>query len=69
MRLEVYTKHGVFHGKSVQYDEQKYNKMLDFVKEFNEIDGFHFEIDNGDILYMTKNMINDSIFILRKNNE
>ena len=69
MRLEVYTRQGVFHGKSVAYDESTYNEMLNFTKTLHEVDYLHFETDNGDTVYMTKGMINNSVFILRKNND
>jgi hypothetical protein len=69
MRLEVYTKQGVFHGKSSEYDEKTYNEVLNFVKGLHEVDYLHFETDNGDTVYMTKGMINNSVFILRKNND
>jgi len=69
MRLEVYTKHGVLHGKKTKYNEETYNELLNFIKGLHEVDYLHFETDDGDIVYMTKNMIHDSVFILRKNND
>jgi hypothetical protein len=69
MRLEAYTKHGVFHGKSAEYDEKTYDEMLNLVKELHKMDYLHFATNNGDIIYMTKGMINDSVFVVRKNND
>ena len=69
MRLEVYTKHGVFYGKDVEYNEETYDELLNFVKGLHEVDYLHFATNEDNTIYMTKNMINDSVFILKKNND
>ena len=65
MKIIAHTKYGVFEGKSVKYSETEYTKIGKFLEHLPELEYFSFETDNGEV-YMTKEMIADTLFILEK---
>lgn len=65
MRLVAHTKYGVFKGSEEDYDEQKYAKIGKFLENMSRLEYFCIVTDAGEV-YMTKEMINDSLFVLEK---
>ena len=66
MRLEVYTPQGVFYGKHHEYEETLYNEFIDFVNNLYNVEFIHLDGENGDSIYMTKKMIDRSVFVVKK---
>jgi hypothetical protein len=65
MRIVVHTKYGVFEGIEREYDEEKYYENKKFLNQLCDLKYFSFPTDKGEI-YLTKEMIADSLFILKK---
>jgi hypothetical protein len=65
MRIVVHTKHGVFQGIEEDYTESSYLKLSEFLEKLASYEYFSFGTPNGSI-YLTKAMIDDSVFIVEK---
>lgn len=65
MRIVVRTKYGVFKGTERDYDEQEYVQIGKFLGNISKLEYFCVMTDAGEV-YMTKEMIADSLFILEK---
>jgi hypothetical protein len=65
MKIIAYTRYGVFEGKSVKYSETEYKRIGKLLEYLPKVEYFSFETDNGEV-YMTKEMIADTLFILEK---
>ena len=65
MRVVAHTKYGVFYGIETDYNESDYLQIEDLLKQLGSFGFFSFETDDGEI-YLTKGMIDDSLFILEK---
>jgi hypothetical protein len=65
MKIIVHTKYGVFEGVESEYREQKYLQTGQLLEKISKLEYFCFNTDKGEI-YMTKEMIADSLFILEK---
>ena len=65
MRIIAHTKYGVFKGIEAEYSEDDYAELLEFLKGLCELSYFLFGTENGKV-YMTKEMIADSLFVLEK---
>jgi hypothetical protein len=65
MKIIAHTKYGVFEGKSVKYSETEYKRIGKLLEYLPKVEYFSFETDNGEV-YMTKEMIADTLFILEK---
>jgi hypothetical protein len=68
IQIEIYTKNGtVIVGKKVPHTENAYQQMLGFMKELHHINYLYFETEDDSVVYLTKDIITDSIIRLRKN--
>ncbi len=65
MRIVAHTKYGVFEGIEKEYDEEQYANIGKFLNQLCDLKYFSFQTDKGEI-YLTKEMIADSLFILEK---
>jgi hypothetical protein len=65
MKIIAHTRYGVFEGKSVKYSETEYKRIGKLLEYLPKVEYFSFETDTGEI-YMTKEMIADTLFILEK---
>ena len=65
MKIIAHTHYGVFEGKSVKYSETEYKRIGKLLEYLPKVEYFSFETDNGEV-YMTKEMIANSLFILEK---
>jgi hypothetical protein len=68
IQIEIYTKNGtVIVGKTVPHTENTYQQMLGFMKELHHTNYLYFETEDDSVVYLTKDIITDSIIRLRKN--
>ena len=65
MRIIAHTKYGVFTGIEAEYSDENYKKISEVLDRLCEMNYFTFGTENGKV-YMTKEMIADSLFILEK---
>ena len=65
MRIIAYTKYGIFNGVEQEYSEEKYEAIGKFLEKLPDLSYFSFFIETGEV-YMTKEMIADSLFFLEK---
>ena len=65
MRIIAHTKYGVFQSKETEFTQKEYEQSTKFLEQIQDLEFVPFETDDGD-LYMTKEMIADSVFILQK---
>jgi len=65
MRIIAHTKYGVFNGFEQEYSEEKYKAIGKFLETLMNLSYFSFVIETGEV-YMTKEMVADSLFILEK---
>ena len=65
MRIIAHTKYGVFKGVGQEYSEEKYEAIEKFLEQIANLSYFSFVIETGEV-YMTKEMIADSLFVLEK---
>lgn len=65
MRIVVHTKYGVFEGTENEYNETEYKEIGCFLEKLSKLESFFLETDKGEI-YMTQEMIADSLFVLEK---
>jgi hypothetical protein len=65
MRIIAHTKYGVFNGVGEEYSEEKYEEIGKFLEKLADLSYFSFVIETGEV-YMTKEMIVDSLFVLEK---
>jgi hypothetical protein len=65
MKIIAHTKYGVFEGIERKYDETEYKEIGNFLEKIADLKYFSFKTDKGEV-YMTKQMINDTLFILEK---
>lgn len=66
MRIVAHTKYGVFNGKEVKYTEQSYQQTTQFLEKLHKLEYFSFETHDGNAVYMTSQIIADSLFVLEK---
>jgi hypothetical protein len=65
MRIIAHTKYGVFEGIEREYDKTEYENIGKFLEKLSKLDYFSFATDKGEV-YMTEQMISDTLFILEK---
>jgi hypothetical protein len=65
MKIIAHTKYGVFTGIEKEYSEEEYDSIADFLTQICKMSYFTFGTENGKV-YMTKEMIADSLFVLEK---
>ena len=65
MKIIAHTKYGVFEGIERKYDETEYENIGKLLEKLPKLEYFSFMTDKGEV-YMTKQMINDTLFILEK---
>jgi len=65
MKLIAYTPHGVFEGIEVEHNEEEYTQFSSWLESIAKLEYLSFGTPNGEI-YMTKEMINQSIIVLQK---
>jgi hypothetical protein len=65
MRIVAHTKYGVFKGVERDYNEQEYADIGKLLEKLPKLEYFSFMTDAGGV-YMTKEMIADSLFVLEK---
>ena len=65
MRIVAHTKYGVFYGIEEDCNESSYREVSKFLERLGTAEYFSFGTDDGEI-YLTKAMIDDSVFILDK---
>ncbi len=65
MKIVAHTPYGVFKGKEIEYTEEQYKATGSFLEKLHQLEYFSFETPNGEI-YMTKEMIGQSLFVLEK---
>ena len=65
MRIVALTPRGEFHSKFTEDTEENYKRFDNFLSKLNELEYMSFETDGGAI-YMTKEMIQRSIFVIKE---
>lgn len=65
MRIVAHTKYGVFEGIGRDYDEKEYENIGKLLEKLPRLEYFSFMTDKGEV-YLTKEMIADTLFILEK---
>lgn len=65
MRIVAHTKYGVFEGVEKEYNEKQYVQIGKLLEQLCDLKYFCFQTDKGEI-YLTKEMIADTLFILEK---
>jgi hypothetical protein len=65
MKIIAHTKYGVFEGVRQKYDKTEYTRIGKLLEYLPKLEYFSFETDNGEV-YMTKEMIADTLFVLEK---
>lgn len=68
MKLAVYTKYGMFESIDQDYTEEYYEQVKELLSKLPEFKYFTFETDEGSV-YLTKDMIQDSLFKIVKGDE
>jgi hypothetical protein len=66
MRIIAHTPHGVFESKGSEYSDKGFEALEKPLKQIAELTYLSFGLDNDQSIYMTKEMINRSVFILQK---
>jgi hypothetical protein len=65
VKLVVHTKYGVFESIEQDYDDEYYEQVKELLAKLPEFKYFTFETNDGN-LYLTKDMIGDSLFQIIK---
>ena len=65
MNVLAHTKYGVFRTSQIEYDKEGYMRISEFLEGLSELEYLQLETDGGDV-YFSKELIDDSIFILQK---
>ena len=65
MNILAHTRYGVFRTSQVEYDEEGYTRISQFLEGLSELEYLQLETDGGDV-YFSKELIADSLFILQK---
>jgi hypothetical protein len=65
MKIIAHTKYGVFTGREVEYSDENYKETCEFLEKLYDMNYFTFGTEAGKV-YMTKEMIADSLFVLEK---
>ena len=65
MRIIAHTKYGVFEGTETEYSETEYEDIELFLEKLPKMEYFSFGTDKG-VIYFTKEIITDTLFILEK---
>ena len=65
MKIIAHTKYGVFNGVEEEYSQKEYELIVKFLEKLANLSYFSFVIETGEV-YMTKEMIADSLFVLEK---
>ena len=65
MKIIAHTKYGVFEGIENEYNEEQYNQIGRLLEQLCDLKYFSFHTDKGEV-YFTKEMIDDTLFILEK---
>ena len=65
MKIVAHTPHGVFNGNEIEYNEEQYKLTGSLLEKLHQLEYFSFETPNGEI-YMNKEMIDKSVFVLEK---
>jgi hypothetical protein len=65
MNILAHTKYGVFRTSQVEYDEERYMRISEFLEGLSELEYLQLQTDDGDV-YLSKELIADSLFILQK---
>ena len=65
MRIIAHTKYGVFTSTENKYSEETFAELCEFLEKLYDMNYFTFGTEAGKV-YMTKEMIADSLFVLEK---
>lgn len=65
MRIIAHTKYGVFTSAEDKYSEEAFVELCEFLENLHNMEYFTFGTETGKV-YMTKEMIADSLFFLEK---
>ena len=65
MKIIAHTPYGVFEGVEREYNETEYEELACLLEKLPKLEYLCFNIDKGEI-YMTQEMIADSLFVLEK---
>ena len=65
MKIIAHTKYGVFEGVEKEYNEKQYVQIGKLLEQLCDLKYFSFQTNKGEI-YLTKEMIDDTLFILEK---
>jgi hypothetical protein len=65
MKIITHTKYGIFQGIDRAYDKTEYEDIKLFLEKLPKMEYFSFETYTG-VIYFTKEMIADTLFILEK---
>ena len=67
MRIIAHTQYGVFEGKHGEATEEEFNSMQTFLRDnLYQSPYFKFMLANGSVVFLTKEMIANSLFILER---
>lgn len=67
MKIIVHTKYGTYESREQESTEEVYEKLKKFLSNIANYKYISVETKNG-YLYMTSAMINDSVFLIEKEN-
>jgi hypothetical protein len=66
MKIIAHTPHGVFESKESEYSDEGFEALERFLERIANLTYFSFELEDDQSIYMTKAMIDQSVFILQK---
>jgi hypothetical protein len=66
MKIIAHTPHGTFESKESEYSDEGFEALEKFLEKIAELTYLSFGIEDDQSIYMTKEMINRSVFILQK---
>jgi hypothetical protein len=66
MQLIAHTPHGIFKSKEADVSEDEYQQMQSFLEKINGLNYMTFELSEGEKVYLSKEMIGRSVFVLKK---
>ena len=64
MKLIAHTQYGVFESKTI--GEEQYSRLSETLHSIHKTVNFCFELSTGGMIYFTKEMIANTLFILEK---
>ena len=66
MKIIAHTPHGTFESKESEYSDEGFEALERFLERIANLTYFSFELEDDQSIYMTKAMIDQSVFILQK---